>query len=163
VGIKTQAFFLFGVPGETPETIRETIDFAQELNASSSQFAVAIPHPGTALYEECKANGWLTSENWADYTAEVCVVETPWLPARKVEEARIQAYRKYYYRVRFIFGEALRVRRLADLKRLARGANSVRSRIRFFRQVHQVHHGADRNGDSSSEERRKQMTPAGGK
>jgi anaerobic magnesium-protoporphyrin IX monomethyl ester cyclase len=135
VGIKTQAFFLFGMPGETQETIRETVEFAKELNASSTQFAVAIPHPGTALYEECKTNGWLTSENWADYTSEMCVIETPWLTAREVEEARIRAYREYYYRPQFIVGEALRVRRLADLKRLARGANSVRARIRFFRQT----------------------------
>jgi anaerobic magnesium-protoporphyrin IX monomethyl ester cyclase len=135
VGIKTQAFFLFGMPGETQETIRETIDFAKEINASSTQFAVAIPHPGTALYEECKANGWLTSENWADYTSEVCVVETPWLTAKEVEEARIHAYREFYYRPRYMVGEALKIRRLADIKRLARGASSVRARISFFRQA----------------------------
>ena len=135
VGIKTQAFFLFGMPGETQETIQETIEFAKELNASSTQFAVAIPHPGTALYQECKTNGWLTSENWADYTSEECVIETPWLTAREVEEARIRAYREYYYRPQFIVGEALKIRRLADIKRLARGANSVRTRIRFFRQA----------------------------
>jgi anaerobic magnesium-protoporphyrin IX monomethyl ester cyclase len=133
--IKTQAFFLFGMPGETPETIRETIEFAKEISASSTQFAVAIPHPGTALYEECRANGWLTSENWADYTSESSLIETPWLSAREVEEARIQAYREYYYRPRYIVGEALKVRRLADIKRLARGANSVRARIRFFGQT----------------------------
>jgi hypothetical protein len=103
----------------------------------------------------------LISEEWADYTAEVCVVETPWLPARKVEEARIQAYREYYYRLRFIVGEALRIRRLADVRRLARGANSVRSRIRFFRQVQQNHQGADGKGDLGPE-RRKQTSPAGG-
>jgi radical SAM superfamily enzyme YgiQ (UPF0313 family) len=135
VGIKTQAFFLFGMPGETQETIQETIEFAKELNASSTQFAVAIPHPGTALYQECKTNGWLTSENWADYTSEECVIETPWLTAREVEEARIRAYREYYYRPQFIVGEALKIRRLADIRRLARGANSVRTRIRFFSQV----------------------------
>ncbi len=132
VGIKTQAFFLFGIPGETQETIRQTIEFAKELNASSTQFAIAIPHPGTALYEECKANGWLTSENWADYTAEASLIETPWLSAQEVEQARIRAYREYYYRPRFILGEALKVRRLADVKRLARGANSVRARLQFF-------------------------------
>jgi len=135
VGIKTQAFFLFGMPGETQETIKETIDFAKELNASSTQFAVAIPHPGTALYQECKANGWLTSENWADYTSEECVIETPWLSAKEVEEARIRAYREYYYRPQFIVGEALKIRRLADIRRLARGASSVRTRIRFFNQT----------------------------
>jgi anaerobic magnesium-protoporphyrin IX monomethyl ester cyclase len=135
VGIKTQAFFLFGVPGETQETVRETIEFAKELNASSTQFAVAIPHPGTALYEECKANGWLTSEDWADYTSENSLIETEWLSADQVEQARIRAYREYYYRPSYIVGEALKVRRLADVQRLARGANSVRARLRFFRQA----------------------------
>jgi radical SAM superfamily enzyme YgiQ (UPF0313 family) len=135
VGIKTQAFFLFGMPGETQETIQETIDFAKELNASSTQFAIAIPHPGTALYEECKTNGWLISDDWADYTSENSLIETPWLTAEEVEQARIRAYQRYYWRPRFIVGEALKVRRLADVKRLARGANSVRARIRFFRQA----------------------------
>jgi radical SAM superfamily enzyme YgiQ (UPF0313 family) len=139
VGIKTQAFFLFGMPGETQETIRETIDLAKELNASSTQFAVAIPHPGTALYQECKANGWLTTENWADYTAEASIIETPWLSAQEVEQARLRAYRAYYYRPQFILGEALKVRRLADIKRLARGANSVRARIKFFRESTEEH------------------------
>jgi anaerobic magnesium-protoporphyrin IX monomethyl ester cyclase len=147
VGIKTQAFFLFGIPGETQETIRETIEFAKEINASSTQFAVAIPHPGTALYEECKANGWLTSENWVDYTSEASLIETPWLTAEEVENARIRAYREYYYRPQFIVGEALKIRRLADIKRLARGANSVRARIRFFRQA--------------TEEQAGEATPAG--
>jgi radical SAM superfamily enzyme YgiQ (UPF0313 family) len=137
VDIKTQAFFLFGMPGETHETIQETIEFAKELNASSTQFAVAIPHPGTALYAECKANGWLVTEDWADYTAENSIIETPWLTAKEVEDARVRAYREYYYRPRFIFGEALKIRRVADIKRLARGANSVRARIRFFSQATQ--------------------------
>ena len=141
VGIKTQAFFLFGIPGETQDTISETIEFAKEINASSTQFAVAIPHPGTTLYEECKANGWLTSENWVDYTSESSLIETPWLTADEVEEARIRAYREYYYRPQFIVGEALKIRRLADIKRLARGANSVRARIRFFRQATEEQHG----------------------
>jgi len=132
VGIKTQAFFLFGVPGETQETVRETINLAKELNASSTQFAIAVPHPGTALYEECRVNGWLTSEDWADYTSETSLIETPWLSAAEVEAARVQAYREYYYRPGYIFGEALKIRRLADVKRLARGANSVRARIDFF-------------------------------
>jgi radical SAM superfamily enzyme YgiQ (UPF0313 family) len=150
VDIKTQAFFLFGMPEETQETISETIEFAKELNASSTQFAVAIPHPGTALYEECKSNGWLTSEDWADYTSEASLIETPWLTAREVEEARVRAYREYYYRPSYILGEALKIRRWADVKRLARGANSVRARVRFFGQA-----------AKESQEQTAQTTPAG--
>ena len=139
VGIKTQAFFLFGMPGETQETIRESIEFAKEINASSTQFAIAIPHPGTVLFEECKTNGWLTSEDWADFTAETALIETPWLTAQEVEDARIRAYREYYYRPEFVLGEALKIRRLADIKRLARGASSVRSRIKLFSKASEQH------------------------
>jgi len=141
VGIKTQAFFLFGTPGETQDTIQQTIDLAEELNASSTQFAIAIPHPGTALYEECRANGWLTSEDWADYTAENSLIETPWLSARQLEQARVRAYREYYYRPRYILGEALKVRRLADVRRLLRGAGSVRARLKLFREAADKQHG----------------------
>jgi radical SAM superfamily enzyme YgiQ (UPF0313 family) len=149
VGIKTQAFFLLGMPGETHETIRATIDFSKELNASSTQFAIAIPHPGTALYDECKANGWLTTEDWADYTAEKSIIETPWLTAKEVEEARIRAYREYYYRPGYIIGEALKVRRLADIKRLARGASSVRARIQFFRTSQAVDESVQPRGQTT--------------
>jgi anaerobic magnesium-protoporphyrin IX monomethyl ester cyclase len=159
VGIKTQAFFLFGLPGDTQETIRETIELAKEINASSTQFAIAIPHPGTALYEECKANGWLTSESWADYTAESSLIETPSLTAKEVEEARVRAYREYYYRPRFIIGEALKIRRLADVKRLARGANSVRARIHFFRQSREEHKHRPGSGTPQPST---PTTPAGG-
>ena len=136
VGIKTQAFFLFGMPGETQETIRETIEFAKEINASSTQFAVAIPHPGTALYEECKANGWLTSENWADYTAEDRPSSRP--PGSRPRKWRRPAYGPTASTTTgpaLSIGEALKIRRLADVKRLARGANSVRARIGFFQQA----------------------------
>jgi hypothetical protein len=63
------------------------------------------------------------------------LIETTWLTAEEVEQARIRAYREYYYRPAFVLGEALKIRRWADVKRLARGANSVRTRIDFFRQA----------------------------
>ena len=52
----------------------------------------------------------------------------------------MRAYREYYYRPSFIVGEALKIRRLADIKRLARGANSVRGRIKFFNQSAEEQH-----------------------
>ena len=62
---------------------------------------------------------------------------TTWLTAEEVEQARVRAYRDYYYRPGFIVGEALKVRRMADIKRLVRGANSVRARLRFFREANE--------------------------
>lgn len=132
VGIKTQAFFLFGIPGETPETIDQTIKFAKELGASTTQFAVAIPQPGSPLYDECARNGWLRCNDWEDYASCSAIVETPWLSRDLLEDARIRAYREYYFRPAFILREALSIRHPGDIKRLLRGATSVMTRISFF-------------------------------
>jgi anaerobic magnesium-protoporphyrin IX monomethyl ester cyclase len=51
VGIKTKAFFILGLPGETPETLNETISSAIELNPDYAVFMVATPFPGTKLME----------------------------------------------------------------------------------------------------------------
>ena len=132
LGIKTQAFFLFGVPGETEETIEETIEFAKELDADSTQFAIAIPHPGTELYQTCMDNGWLVFDSWEDFAAENSLIETEELTRADVERARIRAYRRYYFTPRFVAKSVLRVRSLQDVKRLFRGGRSVLDRISFF-------------------------------
>jgi len=132
LGIKSQAFFLFGIPGETPGTIQQSIDFAKELEASTVQFAVAIPQPGSPLYEECSQNGWLIYDDWEDFASNRAMIETPQLSRAETEAARIRAYREYYFRPQFIVREARRVRHLRDLKRLWRGARSVLARLSFF-------------------------------
>jgi len=133
LGIKTQAFFLFGMPGETQQTIRETIDFAKSLPASTAQFAVAIPHPGSVLYQQVVDNGWLVYNDWEDFAACQALIETPQLSRRETEQARVRAYREFYFRPAFILREAARIRHPRDLKRLMRGARSVLDRLSFFR------------------------------
>ena len=91
LGIKSQAYFLFGVPGETQESIDETIEFAKEIEADSTQFAIAIPHPGTELYETCVEHGWLVYDRWEDFAAENSLIETDHLTREEVEEARMRA------------------------------------------------------------------------
>jgi radical SAM superfamily enzyme YgiQ (UPF0313 family) len=136
LGIKAQAFFLFGVPGESQETIRQTIDFAKELGASSTQFAVAIPQPGSPLFQQCVENNWLVFDDWEDFASSNALIETPQLSRQEAEAARIRAYRQYYFRPRFMLQEALRIRHPRDVKRLWRGAKSVLARLRFFESAH---------------------------
>lgn len=132
LGIKAQAFFLFGIPGEDQETIRQTIEFAKELEPDSVQFAVAIPHPGTQLYEECQRNGWLVYDSWAEFASRNSLIKTEELSREEVERARVQAYREFYFRPSFILKTALRVRSLQDVKRVLRSAKSIVDRISFF-------------------------------
>jgi len=138
LGIKTQAFFLFGIPGETQQTIRQTIDFAKSLPASTAQFAVAIPHPGSVLYQQVVENGWLRYNDWEDFTSCKALIETPQLSRKEVEEARVRAYREFYFRPAFILREATRIRHPRDLQRLVRGARSVLARLSFFQAARQA-------------------------
>jgi radical SAM superfamily enzyme YgiQ (UPF0313 family) len=138
LGIKTQAFFLFGIPGETDQSIDQTIKFAKELGASSTQFAVAIPQPGSPLYKQCVENNWLVYDDWEDFSSCNALIETPELSRKQIEAARIRAYRRYYFRPAFIWDQVVRIRHPRDLKRLLRGALSVLTRVRFFQSAHEA-------------------------
>ncbi|MDP2839704.1 MAG: hypothetical protein Q8O11_06565, partial [Syntrophales bacterium] len=59
LGIRTAGHFIFGLPGETRETMAETLAFALSLPLDIAQFYAAAPFPGTALYNEALEKGWL--------------------------------------------------------------------------------------------------------
>src|ERR1700743_3127851 len=62
LGIVIHGTFILGLPGETKETIQETLDFAKEMNPHTIQVSLAAPYPGTFLYRQAKENGWLFNE-----------------------------------------------------------------------------------------------------
>ena len=62
LGITVHGTFIIGLPGETKETIQETVQFAREVNPHSIQVSVAAPYPGTELYRQAKENGWLPED-----------------------------------------------------------------------------------------------------
>ena len=57
-GIKNWGYFIIGLPGETVETIRETIDLAKGLPLELALFHIAAPYPGTPFFFEVVENGW---------------------------------------------------------------------------------------------------------
>ncbi|PRG86943.1 radical SAM protein, partial [Burkholderia gladioli] len=59
LGIKIHGTFILGLPGETRDTIRKTIEYAKEINPHTIQVSLAAPYPGTRLYEQAIENGWL--------------------------------------------------------------------------------------------------------
>ena len=66
LGIKVHLTFMFGLPGETLETMQRTLDLAYELDPDSAQFTVAVPFPGSALHDELSAQGRLADVDWSD-------------------------------------------------------------------------------------------------
>ncbi len=51
-GIMSKGYFMLGLPGDTEETMHQTIEFAASLRLSEAMFSIATPMPGTELWEE---------------------------------------------------------------------------------------------------------------
>ncbi len=93
---------MIGFPGETEQTIRQTINFVKELNPDDVGFYVATPYPGTPLYEQVKKNGWLRVTDFNKYDTAKPTFETPWLSMEKIAEIRYKAYQEYYLRLGYV-------------------------------------------------------------
>jgi anaerobic magnesium-protoporphyrin IX monomethyl ester cyclase len=96
VGMEVHGTFMIGLPGETRETVKETVTLASSIPMDSVQFSIATPFPGTRFYAECVQNGWLVTENWDDYDGNFgSVVSYPQLSKVEIEELLYFAYREY--------------------------------------------------------------------
>jgi radical SAM superfamily enzyme YgiQ (UPF0313 family) len=98
-GIKAWGYFIIGLPGETPETIRATIDLAKRLPLNLALFHVAVPYPGTEFNDMAQAGGWLLSDRWEDLDMNYsAIVEYPQLSAAQIDRAAKRAFFEWYMR-----------------------------------------------------------------
>src|SRR6516162_2768690 len=100
LGIVIHGTFILGLPGETRETIRETLDFAKEINPHTIQVSLAAPYPGTFLYRQAKENGWLyheESELLTEQGTQIAALNYPHLSHSEIFEAVEDFYRKFYF------------------------------------------------------------------
>lgn len=90
-GIKVFNSFIFGLPGESPDTARKSLAFGQELDhkyGAKYGFHVLSPLPGTELYDRARDYGLrILSRNWARYDANHTITETATMSPQMVKEA----------------------------------------------------------------------------
>ncbi|GAD10883.1 hopanoid biosynthesis associated radical SAM protein HpnJ [Gluconobacter sp. NFX36] len=101
LGIKIHGTFIVGLPGETKETIQETIAFAKEINPHTLQVSLAAPYPGTALHKEATENGWLNvdaAELIDENGVQIAPLHYPHLSHTEIFESVEEFYRKFYFR-----------------------------------------------------------------
>ncbi len=86
-GIKNWGYFIIGLPGETEETIQETIAYAKELPLDIALFHIAAPYPGTPFFYEVVENNWFRpGTNWEEVDMDKStVLDYPGLPAERLE------------------------------------------------------------------------------
>jgi anaerobic magnesium-protoporphyrin IX monomethyl ester cyclase len=113
-GLEVHGTFMIGLPGETPETVRETVALAKKLPNDSLQFSIATPFPGTEFFAQCKRDGLLVTEDWADYDGTFgAVVSYRNLGKKKIESLHAAAIRECYPR------KGLRARLMERVRRSA--------------------------------------------
>jgi radical SAM superfamily enzyme YgiQ (UPF0313 family) len=98
LGFQLSGHFLFGLPGETVETMRKSIDFARELDLDFAQFYCATPWPGTQLYDEALKNGWLNTTDWSKFEQSIAIMNLDTVSAEEVMEWRRKANKAFYLR-----------------------------------------------------------------
>ncbi len=114
LGIKIHGTFILGLPGETKETIQETITFAKEINPHTMQVSLAAPYPGTFLHKQATENGWLDASNAElidENGVQIAPLHYPHLSHTEIFDSVEVFYRKFYFRapkIASIVGEMVR-------------------------------------------------------
>jgi len=103
LGIVIHGTFILGLPGETRETIQETIRYAREINPHTIQVSIAAPYPGTFLYRQAKENGWLPPDD--EHTTlvnergvQTAALSYPHLGQTEIFDSVETFYKRFYFR-----------------------------------------------------------------
>ncbi len=137
-GLDIDGMFMIGLPEETEETIRETIDFAIELNVRYAIFNLFVPYPGCDLYDTLKAQNKIHYKSWSDFTSyptysggtPVYVPDD--LSHEQLMNLQKYAMNKFYFRPAFIVGELKRLK-LSQIRNYYSGVKGLLSqRVGIF-------------------------------
>src|SRR4026208_1245717 len=100
LGLVVHGDFILGLPGETPETINNTIAFAKELDVETIQVSVAHAYPGTELYDYAVKNGFMVADSKMvdEGGHQMAQIQYPGLPADELMESVHRFYDEHYFR-----------------------------------------------------------------
>jgi anaerobic magnesium-protoporphyrin IX monomethyl ester cyclase len=99
-GIQNWGYFIIGLPGETVETIKDTIAFSKALPLDIALFHIAAPYPGTPFFFEVMRNNWFRAGvRWEEVDMdESTVLDYPGLSAEQLEYWQKRAFREWAMR-----------------------------------------------------------------
>jgi radical SAM superfamily enzyme YgiQ (UPF0313 family) len=98
--IQNWGYFIIGLPGETEQTIQDTIAFAKKLPLDIALFHIAAPHPGTPFFFEVIENNWFRpGTRWEEVDMDrSTVLDYPDLSAEQLEYWQRRAFREWAMR-----------------------------------------------------------------
>lgn len=125
LGILTKGFFILGHPGETRETIDETIRFALDIPLDDVVVTLNTPLPGTEQYRTAGESGRLDQTDWSRFNMWNPVFIPDGLSEALLMEKHREFYRRFYLRPRIIGRYAVSFLSKAGLRRAAALAQSL--------------------------------------
>jgi hopanoid biosynthesis associated radical SAM protein HpnJ len=133
LGITVHGTFILGLPGETRETIQETIRFAREVNPHTIQVSIAAPYPGTELHRQAVEKGWLPADDdgatlVSEHGTQLAALSYPHLGHTEILESVDAFYRRFYFRAGKLAEMSAELFRRPDMaaRRLREGGEFVR-------------------------------------
>jgi hopanoid biosynthesis associated radical SAM protein HpnJ len=137
LGLLIHGDFIVGLPGESRESIRKTIDFAKKLDNETIQVSIAHPYPGTEFYDYAKKNDLISIGSMTDEAGhQLPKVIYPGLDEAELVEWVERFYGEYYFRTRVIWRVVSKaIFNSHDRKRLAKEAKeymALRKKRRKF-------------------------------
>lgn len=114
-GIQTAGVFMLGLPGETKKMARQTIDFSKRIDLDFAKFAIAVPFPGSQLYDDLLRNGKLKRRDWENFvTFNTNPKELVYIPGGMNPEELIniqrRAHLEFYFRLKIIIRLLCKIR-----------------------------------------------------
>ena len=101
-GIDVSGFFILGFPGETVESIKDTINFSRSLKLVRANFFTYLPFPGSESYEKLKRSGELEGIDWDRFYFMNASYTPKGLTRKKLKNLQRLAFAKFYLRPRII-------------------------------------------------------------
>ena len=112
-GLLVNGCFILGLPGDTKETMRETLEFAKELNPDTAQFYPLMVYPGTEAYDWAQRSGYLSTDDYSKWITKEglhnTTVSRPEMSADELVKLCDQMRREYYLRGKYIVSKMAQV------------------------------------------------------
>ncbi len=105
-GLEVAGYFMIGLPGETEETMQDTINFAKSLNLDLAKISITIPLPATEMFNELENKKLIKTHEWENfkfYSAPSMIYDHPNLSWDTIESYYKKFYRTVYLNPEFIF------------------------------------------------------------
>ena len=124
-GIQVRGSFMLGLPGETPELGKKTVEFALSLDLYSLAFCITTPIPGSRMFEEYVREG-MVFEDFSKFNVfEPAVLPKGYQSIEQIHKLRRIGYRRFYLRPKYILKLLRHNSSLSDLRKLLWGLKFV--------------------------------------